>query len=238
MEKYQHTYRVPSARLNNWDYASNASYFITICTRNGKHYFGEIKNVVTETQCTASLHATEIGNIVEQEWILTPTLRPDMNLELGAFVVMPNHFHGILVIGENTYNTHRDSIPTAANRKDTIHAVSAATGKPTPQNQFGPQSMNVASIIRGFKASVTTRVRLIGNSDFAWQPRFYDKIIRDHTSYERIRCYILNNPANWVNDKFHSSRYTNRNNGEKRSLVTPCSPFGNTYAESEQTPHI
>ena len=63
-----------------------ASYFVTICTKNRAHYFGEIVK--------GKMHLNDIGNIAEQEWIKTLALRPDMNLELGEFVVMPNHFTG------------------------------------------------------------------------------------------------------------------------------------------------
>ncbi len=196
--KYQNKYRIPSARLQSWDYGSNAAYFVTICTKNRKHFFGEIVETIVGTQCIASpciaspciasLRPTEIGNIVEQEWIKTVELRPDMNLELGEFIVMPNHFHGIMIIGENCYNTMAC--------RDTMHCVSTGT------NQFGPQSKNLASIIRGFKSSVTTQAKKSGNAVFGWQSRFHDHIIRNARSFERIQNYIINNPSNWKGDKF------------------------------------
>ncbi len=73
---------------------------------------------------------------------------------------------------------------------------------PTPRNKFAPQSKNLASIIRGFKSSVTTQSRPI-HADFAWQSRFHEHIIRDKQSYHLIRKYIRNNPANWENDQFY-----------------------------------
>jgi len=111
MERFQDKYRIPSARLQNWDYGWNAIYFVTICTANRDDYFGEIKN--------GKMTLSEIGKIVEQEWIKTPVIRPDMNLELDAFVVMPNHFHAIIVIGENQYNVQPD-----ADGRDAMHCVS------------------------------------------------------------------------------------------------------------------
>jgi hypothetical protein len=51
------------------------------------------------------MHLNDIGNIVEKEWTKTPLIRPDMNLTLGEFVVMPNHFRGIMIIGQNEFNT-------------------------------------------------------------------------------------------------------------------------------------
>jgi putative transposase len=228
--KYQNKYRIPSARLQTWDYGNNGSYFITICTHNREHYFGQVVN--------DEMQLNEIGKLVEQEWIKTTVLRPDMNLELGNFVVMPNHFHAILIIGGNEYNSGRtdamhrvstinairDSGDTDAirdsDRTDAMHRVATTPAAAnTAINNFGPQSKNLASIIRGFKSSVTTQVKKMGidvdamrriNRDATqgvptiWQPRFHDHIIRDAGSFERIQNYIADNPKNWKEDKFSS----------------------------------
>ncbi len=97
-EKFRNKYRIPSARMQHWNYQWAGAYFITICTKDRIHFFGEIKN--------GEMKLNEIGEMVQNEWIISPELRPDMNLELGEFVVMPNHFHGILIIGENKYNRY------------------------------------------------------------------------------------------------------------------------------------
>ena len=219
MTRYKNKYRIESARLQTWDYASEGAYFITICTKNRVHYFGEI----VETQCIASLQMqlNELGQIAETEWIKTIELRPDMNLELGVFVVMPNHFHAIIMIGKNEYNTQND-VQSGAPRRDAMHRGDAmhcaSTTNPTDptdptdlttngrKNKFGPQYKNLSSIIRGFKSSVTTNARKIGNTEFAWQSRFHDHIIRDAKSFERIQNYILNNPKNWSEDMFNSKK--------------------------------
>lgn len=183
-EKYQNKYRIPSARLQHWDYRWAGAYFITICTKDRLHYFGEIEN--------GKMILNEIGKMVQNEWRETPKIRPDMNLDLGEFVVMPNHFHGILIIGENEYNGNG--------------GYGGYTPTPTETtNQFGPQRKNVASVIRGFKSSVTKNARVI-IPDFAWQPRFYDHIIRDDKSFITISNYIINNPENWDNDKFYGNQ--------------------------------
>lgn len=190
-EKYQNKYRIPSARLQHWDYRWAGAYFITICTKDRLHYFGEIEN--------GKMILNEIGKMVQNEWRETPKIRPDMNLDLGEFVVMPNHFHGILIIGENEYNGN------GGYGRDAMHCVSTPTPTPTETtNQFGPQRKNVASVIRGFKSSVTKNARVI-IPDFAWQSRFYDHIIRDDKSFKTISNYIINNPENWDNDKFYGN---------------------------------
>ena len=192
MDKFQNKYRIPSARLQNWNYGSPGLYFITVCTKNRKHYFGEITN--------HEMILNELGFFVQSEWIKSLEIRADMNLELGEFVIMPNHFHGIMIIGENEFNK-----PNNGDRRYAMHRVStnetSAALQPTSANKFGPQSKNLGSIMRGFKSSVTTHSKIL-NIEFGWQDRFHDRIIRSHDEFVRISNYILNNPRNWKNDKF------------------------------------
>jgi putative transposase len=191
---FNNKYRIPSARLQNWNYAKEAMYFVTICTKKRRNYFGEIivsTNVHEER--IVSLRPTEIGAIAHSEWYKTIELRPDMNLELGEFVVMPNHIHGIIMIGANEYN---------AQRRDAMHCVS--TENTEYKNRFAPQSKNLSSIIRGYKSAVTTRARK-NRIDFDWQPSFHDHIIRSMDDYNRISNYIINNPTKWQEDKFYQT---------------------------------
>ena len=194
---FQNKYRISSARLQSWNYANAGMYFITICTKNRECYFGEITTNhgrdAMHGVSTTTLKPTEIGKIAHDEWFNTPHLRPDMNLELGEFVVMPNHIHGIICIGENEYNDERRQ------RRDAMHGVSTEY-----KNQFAPQSKNIASIIRGYKSAVTTYARK-NNNPFDWQSRFHDHIIRSNNDYLKISNYIINNPAKWVDDKFYKA---------------------------------
>ena len=194
MKKFNNRYRIDSTRLSHWDYGQKGVYFITICTAKRNRFFGSI----IETPCMASqpiasqpiasqpiaslsrrMVPSEIGKIVATEWLKTPDIRPDMNIELGEFIVMPDHFHAIIFIGG----------------KNAIHRVSTEPYK----NQFGPQSKNLASIIRGFKSAVTVQARRI-NPDFGWQARYHDHIIRNHNTYENISKYIIDNPKKWNGD--------------------------------------
>jgi REP element-mobilizing transposase RayT len=202
LKKFLNKYRIPSARFINWDYGSNAPYFVTICTENKNCYFGEIHK--------GDIVLSPIGEIVRDEWLKTPVIRSDMNLFLDEFVVMPNHFHGILLIGENKYNNlainndnnigndRRDAMPGVSNIKTAWYPRDARHGVST---RFGPQIKNLGSIIRGFKSAVTINARKI-NPDFKWQERFYDHIISSERSYKRIRNYIIENPKKWDEDKF------------------------------------
>ena len=130
-------YRISSARLQTWDYGNIGSYFITICTKNMKHFFGEIAD--------DEMHLYEIGKIAEQEWIKTIELRPDMNLELGEFVVMPNHFHGIIIIGENQFNTKIDISKKDISNTDAIHGVSTTMNQEMNENISRTDAMNGVS---------------------------------------------------------------------------------------------
>jgi REP-associated tyrosine transposase len=213
MALFKNKYRVETARLKTWDYGKNAAYFVTICTKGREHFFGKIQN--------EEMILNEAGIIVQNEWLRTPIIRPDMNLRLDEFVVMPNHFHGIICIGKNQYNSCNDNAngkmvaggngtkdSDATDDGDTIrgrdarHRVSTANEN-SSLNKFGPQSKNLASIIRGFKSSVSKQARR-SVEIFVWQERYHDHIIRDHESYLRIQQYILSNPANWKEDRFYS----------------------------------
>lgn len=181
---FRNKYRIETIRLQSWDYGNDGMYFVTVCTKNRKQYFGEI----VETSCMTS----EIGLVAHNEWYKTPEIRPDMNLQLGEFIVMPNHIHGIIIIGGCRDATHCVSTTTNA-----MHHVSTEY-----KNKFGPQSKNLASILRGYKSAVTTYARK-NNIEFDWQPLFHDHIIRSADAYHRISNYIKNNPSKWAEDRFY-----------------------------------
>ncbi len=211
--KFQNKYRIPSARWKEWNYGDEGAYFVTICTKHREHYFGEIKN--------GQMQLSEIGKIAHDEWLKSMDIRPDMNLDMECFVIMPNHIHGIVVIGKNEYNSGADdycrdamhgvSMENNDSVSDAMHGVS--TGNETENkiewfreietipsaNHFGPQSKNLASIMRGFKSAVTTTAREL-NISFGWQTRFHDHVIRDDDEFRRIAYYIEQNPLNWEKD--------------------------------------
>ncbi|MFO8001473.1 MAG: transposase [Marinilabilia sp.] len=187
MDKFQNKYRIPSARAPFWDYGWNAAYFVTICTRGMECFFGNVVN--------GRMKLSAMGHIANSCWYEIPNHFPF--LELGVHIVMPNHVHGIIII----------------NKPDNDDGTVDGTVSPEPtkpKNQFGPQSQNLASIIRGFKIGVTQNARLV-NPDFAWQSRYHDHIIRDQKSYQNISAYIINNPLKWNDDKFNPDKIDGNN---------------------------
>jgi len=167
MKKIKNKYRIESTRLKKYDYSKSNAYFITIVTKERKHYFGRIEN--------DKIQLSKIGKIALEEWYKTLEIRSDMNLELDAFVVMPNHIHGIIIIGENKYNTETIKIETEEKQE-----------KAEYKNKFGRQSKNIASIIRGYKSAVTTKTRKI-KTEFEWQANYHDRVIRNEKEYNRIK---------------------------------------------------
>ena len=206
--------------MQNWDYGWNAPYYVTICTQNREYYFGNI--------VTGQMQLSEIGQMAEKYWFEIPQHFPFVRL--GAFVVMPNHVHGIIIIDKpndgcndvrivetqdlaslpynpdnpnnphNPYNPYNPYNPDNPDNQDNPYNPKNPI---RPKNIFGPQSRNLASIVRGFKIGVTTNARKI-DANFAWQSRFYDHITRNSKSFQKIETYIIENPLHWDKDKFYN----------------------------------
>ena len=175
-------YRIPTARAQWWNYKLSAPYFVTICTRAPLPQFGKIEQ--------GEMMLNENGTIAHDEWMHTPEIRK--NVELDAFIVMPNHIHGIIIINcRGVCNTPL--------RPDTDMGVCN-----TPQRKSPSQT--IGSIVRGYKSSVTKKINELHNTNgsVVWQRNYWEHIIRDDRSFNTIAEYIINNPKNWDNDKLHS----------------------------------
>lgn len=216
-------YRIESTRLEGYDYGSNGAYFVTICTAHRKHFLGSVLD--TDIQRSewnerwkkfdnGALNAMQdlvvlspIGKLAEQYWLDIPKHFPWVILD--QFIVMPNHLHGILFFqkqdemqnvtfqqeGQDFLKTQ--NIASLRGRDSGLDFFSGLTGH---QNSFGPQSANLASVMRGYKAGV--KAHCTKNSmGLGWQPRFYDRIIRDEKELNEIREYVFANPMNWALDK-------------------------------------
>jgi REP element-mobilizing transposase RayT len=185
MEKFKGKYRTPSARWSAWNYGDNAAYFVTICTKTRSHDFGEIAD--------GEMQLNPLGQSAWDCWSAIPDHFPFVIL--GVFVVMPNHVHGIIIIAK--------SEPLTA--VETQNFASLQSPQPQQsQNKFGPQSQNLASIVRGYKIGVT-KFSKEQNIPFTWQPRYHDRVIRNEAEYGRIEQYIHNNPRNWKDDSLYTS---------------------------------
>ena len=189
--KFQNKYRISSIRAQWWDYGWNGAYFITICTQNREHYFGEIQN--------DKMVLSEVGIIADILWHQIPIHHK--NVELGDFVVMPNHIHGILIIDKKLNNANI----VETGRVETGHALSLPppeTFQKPGSNRFQNIGKNtISSIVGSYKSAVTKHANRLGYPH-QWQKLFYDNIIRDNNQYQRISDYIVSNPENWVKDKF------------------------------------
>ncbi len=205
-ERFKEKYRIPSARLQNWDYGWNGIYFITICVAGREHYFGEITK--------GKIRMSEIGLLAERFWFEIPQHFPFILLD--AFVVMPNHIHGILIIDKVDGGRINTNIMKSVETRqclvsehcdnsgfniETRQCLVSTDATPGQQRFRNPGKNNISSVIGSYKSVVARYAhRLI--SGFDWQAKFHDHIVRSDDSLKRIREYIQNNPANWRQDKF------------------------------------
>jgi putative transposase len=286
MEKFQNKYRIPSARLQNWDYGANGAYFITICTKNMAHFFGDVVSVPTvptvetrfiasnsdnnhyqnyddgnydegrrdelrnesrnEERCDKSrnesrneslnekrrdksrlygdirreMKLNELGKIAHTIW--EEIINQFPFVELGNFIIMPNHMHGILIINKMKFPSD-DAVETrfiaSKNRDDDEKRRDKSQnekrrdklrlydGDSDEKGGFAGEKNpmlndNISRIIRWYKGRCSFEMRKI-HADFEWHSRFHDHIIRNSVEFERIQNYIENNPSNWKEDKFY-----------------------------------
>ena len=169
-----------SVRLSNYDYAKSGAYFVTICTANREPVFGQVVN--------GEMRLSGWGAIAADELLRGPELHP--NLEMDAFVVMPNHIHAIWVIADDT-----------ANGRGTMHRAPAK-----PWRRFGQSVAGSLSTFVGlYKAAVTRCVHRRPGCGHAvvWQSNYHEHIIRSPEEMQRIQQYVMDNPARWNEDTYH-----------------------------------
>jgi putative transposase len=163
--------------MQGWDYGLPGYYFITICTQNRILWFGEIY--------AGEIILSSAGKIAANELQNTTKIRPNVNLD--AWIVMPNHVHAIIVL---TVETPRRGVSSNPRR-----AVST---------QINWRPGTLGAIINQFKSVCTKRIRASWCSDFSWQARYYDHIVRNERELDNIRKYILGNVAKWDDDEYFS----------------------------------
>ena len=156
-----------SIRLKDYDYSQAGAYYVTIDVQNRECLFGEIVNY--------EMVLNEAGKMIDEQWSVLSERFP--NIEIDVYQVMPNHFHGIIVI----------LAPIGAS------LVDAQKKKPT-----------LGDVVGAFK-SITTHEYIEGVDKQnwpqfykrLWQRNYYEHVVRDEADLNRIRDYIQSNPANW-----------------------------------------
>lgn len=173
-------------RLPDHDYTHGA-YFVTLCTASRAHMFGKIAG----TGPAARMELNDAGNIVDECWRAIPDHFP--HVHLGQMQVMPDHVHGILVLGTGHGN---DNAIVEATRW--VAATNAADNIGYPRN--GPQRGSLGAVIGAFKSETTKRVNRMNSTigERLWQPNYHERTIRvNGGEQERIAQYIAQNPMNW-----------------------------------------
>lgn len=134
VDKYKGKFRIPSSRLQSWDYGANGIYFVTICTDGRENYFGEIED--------DEMLLNDVGRIASQCWLDIPS--HFSSVVLDAHIIMPNHVHGIVIIDNNCCGTLHSGLNTSDNRK------------------WKPGTLGV--IINQYKRAVTIKARMVDAS--------------------------------------------------------------------------
>lgn len=200
-----------STRLARYDYATVAAYFVTLCTWNRTCLFGDVVEGI--------MQLSTAGMVAERLWRTVPDHFSSVMLD--AFVVMPNHVHGILMLGESKSEerqedraTHADgAVQDRARQEDRLLRENRAThasplregagGRPR-----GPARRSLGAIVGSYKAATSRLIHAAAGSPGMplWQRNYHDHIIRDEADLERVRRYIEANPARWAEDDENPAR--------------------------------
>ena len=167
-----------SVRLPHYDYSTSGAYFLTLCAHDKECLFGTVADGIN--------HLNECGRIVEREWLRSAEIRRE--LEIGDFVIMPNHLHGVVFIRDHDPAHGRAALP------DVYHRGSRDR-----------EAHSISSFVAGFK-SYTTKLtnEFRGTHGFRlWQPNYFEHIIRNDAQLGRACEYIQTNPLRWEFDKYH-----------------------------------
>ena len=170
-----------SIRLPGYDYAQPGAYFVTICTHRRACLFGRVVD--------GEMRLNDAGRIVQASWDDLPNHYP--HVQLDAFVVMPNHVHGIIILTD-------DVVAIGA-------GLRPAPIRPAPITQPTTKRHPLSEIVRAFKSFSSRRINQLRGTPGTrtWQRNYYEHIVRNEGDLHRIRAYIANNPAKWFNDRHY-----------------------------------
>ena len=163
-------YHRRSIRLKRYDYSQAGAYFVTVVVYQRECLFGDVVD--------GTIVLNDLGRIVQSEWERSAEIRHE--IELGTYVIMPNHFHGIVFFQNGNVG---------------------ATGR-SPLPPRGPMPKSLGALMAGFKSSVAKQINILRDTPGipVWQRNYYEHIIRNDDDLNRIHRYIESNPSQWADD--------------------------------------
>ncbi len=174
-----------SPRLQGYDYTQGGAYFVTICTHGRVCLFGAVID--------GAMVLSRAGVIAYERWLALPDHHA--GVELDAFVVMPNHVHGIiLLVGTGP------ALSGPAPQIENVTKTDNAGVVPTQPSG----NVSLSTVIGSYKSGVTRRIHEQGlvTSGRVWQGRYHDHIIRSPGDLARIQEYVVYNAGRWQADVF------------------------------------
>ncbi len=196
MQKHSGKYKNKPNRLQYWNYSVPGRYYITICIDNREHLFGQIKN--------GKMILSEYGNIVRTELLKMPEYHKRVILD--EWIVMPDHVHLLIELGAWDYD-NGISVIGGTNDVGKIHEFSLLSyHSPNPtidelkQYRTARRRMIIPKILGKYKMLTSKQINILRNTPGKtnWQHDYYEHVIRNNESYNRIKKYIIDNPRNWV----------------------------------------
>ncbi len=169
-----------SIRLKGYDYSQAGAYFVTLCTYQQHCLFGTVS--------AGAVQLNDFGRIAQDEWSKSAEIRQE--LELDAFVVMPNHLHGIVWI---------------INPDEQATQVGAHGCAPLQHTKLWRPPKSLGSFIAGYKSAATQQINQLRHSQGVpvWQRNYYEHIIHSERALAAIRQYIVQNPLRWELDRYN-----------------------------------
>ena len=167
-----------SIRLPGYDYSQAGAYYITIVTHQRDCLFGKIEN--------EKMILSDLGKIADECWRAIPDHFP--LVELGAYVVMPNRVHGIIIIADPRRGAALLRPYTGPDENQNSHKINVKPG-------------SLGAIVRSYKSAVSYRIHKEHNATGIWQRNYYEHVIRDETDLQNKTDYIEANPLLWDEDE-------------------------------------
>jgi REP element-mobilizing transposase RayT len=174
-----------SIRLKGFDFSQRGTYFITLNCIDRKHLFGKISD--------AKMHLNPWGTIAHNCWLEIPQNFP--NVKLHAFVIMPDHTHGLLEITDDSYKFSRNT--KVQKPEESCFYAPIWGNKNWKVAGFESPVKTIGSIIRSYKIGVTKGVRKENPNAIVWQRDYYAHIVLDEKAFQNITRYIDENPLKW-----------------------------------------